>query len=521
MYDLDRVPGQPARLRRAMAGVGSGFVPYIGAVKDTDLGAFGVTTTGLITGLLQMGQNLTPTYTTVQHWSDLTQSACVLTGGVISDSGLGQIDVSAATGIIKTTASEVGANVFFDYAGETDVDLVNNKLNYVFLEYVDTDNAPTLNTTLDRTTINDTTEILIGWVYRVDDELHILNLGHRFQDHNARNRRRVRDVCGFERATGVVVSTDATRHVLSTEGIVWRYIDHFTVALFDSTVGGGNTFSYWYRDGAGGWTESTGETVIDNLNYDDGTPPLGALGVGRYGVHWVYAGIDGHYHIVYGRNSYKLAEAEDATPPSDIPDLVENMTVLAAKIIVKQNTNTTTVASAFDIKFAATGVDDHNDLGGIQGGAADDYYHLTVARHTDLTDAGDSALHYHATDRARANHTGTQLAATVSDFGEAAQDAVGSILDDGTVGNIVFTYDDAGDVISAVTQDGEIDHDALNNFAANEHYVQTAITNVSSVLATGLLKVTTGTGALSVIADNSTNWDSAFTHASSDGSDHG
>lgn len=35
---------------------------------------------------------------------------------------------------------------------------------------------------------------------------------------------------------------------------------------------------------------------------------------------------------------------------------------------------------------------------------------------TDLTDAGDSTLHYHATDRNRANHTGTQTASTISDF---------------------------------------------------------------------------------------------------------
>lgn len=35
---------------------------------------------------------------------------------------------------------------------------------------------------------------------------------------------------------------------------------------------------------------------------------------------------------------------------------------------------------------------------------------------TDLTDAGDSILHYHATDRDRANHTGTQVASTISDF---------------------------------------------------------------------------------------------------------
>jgi hypothetical protein len=44
---------------------------------------------------------------------------------------------------------------------------------------------------------------------------------------------------------------------------------------------------------------------------------------------------------------------------------------------------------------------------------------LTPAQITDLTDAGDSTLHYHATDRARANHTGTQAAATISDFTSA------------------------------------------------------------------------------------------------------
>ena len=33
---------------------------------------------------------------------------------------------------------------------------------------------------------------------------------------------------------------------------------------------------------------------------------------------------------------------------------------------------------------------------------------------TDLTDGGDSALHYHDTDRNRANHTGTQPASTIS-----------------------------------------------------------------------------------------------------------
>lgn len=53
------------------------------------------------------------------------------------------------------------------------------------------------------------------------------------------------------------------------------------------------------------------------------------------------------------------------------------------------------------------GTRNHNDLQNIQGGASNDYYHFTSAQKTDLTDGGDSTLHYHAADRDSANFTGT------------------------------------------------------------------------------------------------------------------
>ena len=46
----------------------------------------------------------------------------------------------------------------------------------------------------------------------------------------------------------------------------------------------------------------------------------------------------------------------------------------------------------------------HADLQNINTAS---YTHLTATNHTDLTDAGDSTLHYHATDRDSANFTGT------------------------------------------------------------------------------------------------------------------
>ncbi|MGC9309832.1 MAG: DUF2793 domain-containing protein, partial [Candidatus Nanoarchaeia archaeon] len=49
----------------------------------------------------------------------------------------------------------------------------------------------------------------------------------------------------------------------------------------------------------------------------------------------------------------------------------------------------------------------HAALSGLQGGDTGEYYHLTSAEHTDLTDGGDSTSHYHATDRNLSNATGT------------------------------------------------------------------------------------------------------------------
>ena len=61
---------------------------------------------------------------------------------------------------------------------------------------------------------------------------------------------------------------------------------------------------------------------------------------------------------------------------------------------------------------------------------------------------------------ARANHTGSQTAATISDFDEAAQDAVGTILVDSA--EIDFTYNDGTPSITAALVAGSIDETKLD-----------------------------------------------------------
>ena len=64
-------------------------------------------------------------------------------------------------------------------------------------------------------------------------------------------------------------------------------------------------------------------------------------------------------------------------------------------------------------------------------------------------------------------------ASQVTDFNEASQDAVGTILVDSS--SIDFTYTDATPSITAVVLPAGVDHDALLNFVANEHIDHSAV----------------------------------------------
>jgi hypothetical protein len=92
---------------------------------------------------------------------------------------------------------------------------------------------------------------------------------------------------------------------------------------------------------------------------------------------------------------------------SDLTEDADHNYVTDAEKTVIGNTSGTNTGDQVSSDFT------HNNLSGLDLG---DYQHLTSTQKTDLTDAGDSALHYHSSDRDRTNHTGTQTASTISDF---------------------------------------------------------------------------------------------------------
>ena len=77
----------------------------------------------------------------------------------------------------------------------------------------------------------------------------------------------------------------------------------------------------------------------------------------------------------------------------------------------------------------------HNVLQSMQGGNStlSQYYHLNLSEHTNLTDGGDTTLHYHSSDRDLANATGT-LAVVNGGTGQTSY-TNGQLLIGNTTGN--------------------------------------------------------------------------------------
>jgi len=330
-----------------------------------------------------------PTYTSLRDFIKTTLSAGRTSGGVISDATAGKVDVTAGTGFIKTTDSGIGVTKSFDWPLKEDLALADNDTNYIYVDYAA--GTPEVKATNDRSTIDGHTEFTLGRVYRAGTTLHIVNSGTNLVDSVHRNHERLVLVRGFERASGGVISGTGTRNIASTAGIYFLGANKEATVAKDTS--GVDTFTYFYRDGGGGWTEVAAQSQINNLQYDDGTPPLGNLTPNRYGVHWVFIGYDSNLRVVYGQGDYKLVDAENAIVPTGLPEVITEFSILAAKIIIKQNAASfSSVVSAYETLFPISSPADHNDLGLIQGGIADEYYHLALAEHTELTQWLDNVV---------------------------------------------------------------------------------------------------------------------------------
>jgi len=340
----------------------------------------------------------------------------VMTGGEISVGTNGRtFKVAALTAYLRSVNSLTAPLVYVTLEEQDNQPITApNTTYFICLDYNSGSPQIVLSTTnpYGRTISPDRTQIPIGKVMEDGSNVHFISGGFNLQDGVMKLHQRAGTLRSKELTSGSTIAYSGTNNFTMSAGIVYAGINRVTLSSYDSAI---TQFTPIYRDGSGGWIEGAPRNTIDYAHYDDGDGTLGNVGVSKYGCHWVYKHVDDdHVYVVYGRGSYKLAEAELQGEPSK-PDHLTDFGCLIGKIIAPQSGGSFIIQMVTDTFFVGTSVSDHGHLGGLDGDdhpqyllASDATDRATFATNwTDLTDGGDTTLHDHdgISENTSARHT--------------------------------------------------------------------------------------------------------------------
>ena len=313
---------------------------------------------------------------------DETQSAGIMAGGAVTDNLDGTVDIAVLDVILKTTASPTGVNAIFSaengnqIAAETGLTFTDETINYILINY--NAGSPTVTSSVTDTS-NGYNIVKHSCVFREGTTLDILRCGYRVEDFGHRLDLHHTLESPLHFVSGGTVTATGTRNIAISAGLMYYGLNDITSDAIDTSVA--DTFEYYYYNGSA-WVESS-QTQIDNLQYNDTSSGLATLSNSQYGVHWVYKGSNGSTYVLYGQGSYTLSEAQTLSPPSTLPVHVLNFGSIRAKIIIAKNASAfTEIDMLNEQQFIGSTPANHNDLGGIQGGAAANYYHVLQANLT-------------------------------------------------------------------------------------------------------------------------------------------
>jgi len=221
-------------------------------------------------------------------------------------------------------------------------------------------------------------------LYRRGNQVDVLNIGNIAVDFPALYARREAATNYLAYGEGLATSASGLEFSV-TAGTVYAGIVIKSIPALSSSV---DNFTYYYRDGSGGWSTQTAQTAINNTLWDNGTGTLATLlNSQKYAVHWVYVSINEPTRlvVVYGQEEYSdLASATAAGLPTVLPPFAQKYSTgkLVAKLIIKRGAATPEVIqSPFSTVFTTSTPTTHNGLSGLQGGSAGEYYHLTQAQY--------------------------------------------------------------------------------------------------------------------------------------------
>ena len=401
----------------------------------THTDAAGVVSCG---GLNRLGGS---TYSTLQSFMNFALSPGRSSGGTISSSASANaVDITAGTGFIKASDSNIDDIYFFNWPAVT-LPVPSNSTRYIGVEYNGGAPRVVANTTQDW---DYDTEFPLGIAVNEGGTRYIINNPWITADNTANVIERFDSEFFVERDNrvgGLILSNTGTRNVAVSAGALLSRMSEFTItAINTSTV---NNFDAYYRDGAGGWTKESAATQWNNSQYDDGSGTLASLTALNYTSRWFYVQADGSLAMLYGQAQYAtLAAALNDATPSTVPDRILRQGILIGRFIIQASGSTPSVTqTAFGTTFTSASVTNFSDLAGqvsdtqiadaaVDGGSGGEIADGTV-------DANDLATDSVSADELNATGVEAEL--------EAALDIAGEVTSTGMASTVI------GDSISVTS----------------------------------------------------------------------
>ena len=315
------------------------------------------------TGLNRVGNTISTIGVAYSNeiFTDYTESPMIISGGEISEgTNVETFKVDALSALLRETNSETGKLVYVTKAEEDNIAVTAVDVVYfICLNY--NSGSPTISLGSSNPYLTDKRSIPIGKVMKDSSStIHYIYGGYNFQDGVEKLHMRAITLRKFELNGGSSIAYSGTNNFTMESGIIYGGINRISVPSYNSAT---TTFTPIYQNSLGGWIEGAIRNTIDYEYYDDGSGTLATVGNNKYGCHWIYRHIgDNNIYVLYGRDSYTLAEAEATREPTH-PSHLKDFGCLIGRIITPQSGGSfAAVDMDTDKFFGGTAIADHANL---------------------------------------------------------------------------------------------------------------------------------------------------------------
>lgn len=274
----------------------------------------------------------------------------------------GRVSISDTAIItVNTLASGGGRNKTFVVIADTTLTPTDNAVNYLYLDY--NEGQPKYGITTDQNVF--LTDFTLSPVVRIVRYGTILHF-EEYDEYGTllANKQHLKDirVIGFERESGLVLSTSPTRISTISAGIAWFGVQKWDLSI---NIAGSQGKLFEYYCTAGVWSMNE-VTSYDATYYSDGTNRQ-TLGNNQWVSKYFFRdiGSDNEVYYVHGNTYVKQVEAL-AEPLPVIPSSITSHAIYVGKIVIQQGaTNGTAYPRAWNEALEKTSSNIHYELTGL------------------------------------------------------------------------------------------------------------------------------------------------------------